>query len=303
MNKFVDVLKDDKGYYFKLESLGYGREKYYKVNGHIVEAGKTYTSENEPTIEVYQSVNKRIKAKSLVDGVPDLSIDEYEKKKYELESKRVPDDYDEYKIFKNLEDEYEYKKFIRDYKLITNTEEELIQTLENDIKEKVVSNNLFIKLHRHLGKGIMSQAATYDRWGFYKHYTRKVLNDLGFEEVDSADSTKNTYKIYEYNTGMVNLYIEGKQIFDIKIYSISDDMQTVETKHEEDEKWIEGKINAYMQNSRSLPSVQDIIARVSNIQKQVSTIDCKAKSYDDYQSAMRGINSFLSELEKGAFTK
>lgn len=299
----IDVIKSDKGYLFTLPSLGYSSSKYYKVNGEKVEQNKTYTTDSEPVIEIFTTASVRVKAKSLIDGHLDLEIDEYEKKKENMESKKVWDRYEEYKVFENLDDEYEYKKFLRDYQLITRTEEEYIQTLQLNIKEKIETDNKYITLHRHIGKGITSQAATYNRWAFYKDYTRQLLNEKGFEELDSSISKNNTYKIYQYNDGMVNLYVEGKQVFDIKVFSFSDELEIVEAKFQEDKEWIENKIVSYLRNSRNLPSVQDVISKLNGIHKQVQKIDCKVKSYDEYRIALNWIRDFITDLEKGDYSK
>lgn len=300
----IDVIKSDKGFIFTLPSLGYGSGgKFYKVNGEKVGGSGTYTTDTEPIIEIYNTSTVKVKAKSLVEGQPDLTIEEYDKKKEEMESKRVWDKYEEYRVFENLEDEFEYKKFVRDYEIITKIDEELVQTLQLNIEQKVESDNPYIKLHRHIGKGITSQAATYDRWGFYKYYTRKLLNDKGFEELDSSVSKKGTYKIYQYNDGMVNLYAEGKQIFDINVRNFSDELDIVEKKYQEDKQWIEEKVSAYLQNSRNLPSVQDIISKMNSILKQVRKIECKVKSVDDYNIAVRWIKDFINDLEKGNYSK
>ncbi|MFS0643773.1 hypothetical protein [Siminovitchia sp. 179-K 8D1 HS] len=301
----IDVLKSNKGYIFTLPSLGYNSNKYYKVNGEKVEAGRTYTTETEPAIEIYSTHSVKVKAKSLNNELPDLSIDEYEKEKERLESKKEWDSYGEYKIFKDLEDEYKYKKFLRDYEIITKKDEEYVQTLQLNIIKKLESDNSFITLHRHMGKEITSQAATYDRWGFYKHYIRKYLRDQGFEdESDSfSNSGKGTFKLYEYHQGMVNLFIEGKQLFDIKVHSFSDELDIVEKKYEEDKAWIEDKINNYIRNSYQLPSVQDVISKMKRILGFVQSIDSKVKTYDDYNAAIREIKSFIADLEAGKYSK
>lgn len=299
----IDVIKSDKGYLFTLPSLGYGSSNYYKVNGEKVESSKTFTTDVEPVIELYTNTSVKVKAKSLVDSKPDLTIEEYDTKKEEMELKRVWDQYEEYKIFENIDDEYEYKKFIRDYQIITRTDEEQIQTFQLNIKEKLESDNPYITLHRHIGKGITSQAATYNRWAFYKYYVRKLLNDKGFEELDSSVSKAGTYKIYQYNDGMVNLYAEGKQIFDIKVFNFSDELDVVEKKYQEDKQWIEDKISSFLKNSRNLPSVQDVISKLNSIQRQVQKIDCKVKSIDEYNIAVRWIRDFINDLESGNFSK
>jgi hypothetical protein len=299
----IDVIKSDKGYLFTLPSLGYVSSRYYKINGEKVDASKTYTTETEPVIEYYTIANVKVKAKSLLDSQPDLTIEEYEKKKEDMESKRIWDSYEEHKIFENLDDEYEYKKFVRDYQIITRTDEEFIQSFQLNIKEKLESDNPYIVLHRHIGKEIASQAATYNRWGFYKCYVRKLLNDKGFKETDSTSSIKGIYKIYQYNDGMVNLYVEGKQLFDIKVWSFSDELDIVEKKYQEDKQWIEDKINSYLKNSRNLPSVQDVISKLNSILKQVQKIDCKVKSIDEYNISVRWIKDFINELEKGNYSK
>lgn len=298
----IDVVKSEKGFIFTLPSLGYS-DKYYKVNGEKVEGSRTYTTEEVPVIDICDTHVVKVSAKSLVEGKPDLSIDEYDKLKEQLESKRVWDKYEEYKVFEKLEDEFEYKKFLRDYKITTKTDEEHIQTLQLNIVQKIESDNPFITLHRHIGKDITSQAATYNRWGFYKQCTRKLLNEKGFEELDSVVSRNSTYKIYEYNDGMVNLYAEGKSVFNINVRSFSDELEIVQKKYQEDKEWIEEKINAYFRNSRNLPSVQDIITKVNNILKQVQKIDYKVKSADDYNFAVRQIRTLVSDLEKGIYSK
>lgn len=298
----IDVVKSDKGYLFTLPSLGYGSNKHYKVNGVKAESSPM-TTDTEPIIEVYETVGVKVKAKSLIEEKPDLSIEEYDQVKHKMEAKRVPDKYDEYMVFENLEDEYEYKKFLRDYKIITKTDEELIQVVSLNIKNKVDSDNPYITLHRHIGKEITSQAATYNRWAFYKYYTRKLLNEQGFEEVDGSISKKNTYKIYQYSDGMVNLYAEGKQVFDINVRNFSDELEAVEKKYQEDKNWIEDKISSYIKNTRRLPSVQDVVSQVRSILSQVQKIDCKVKSIDDYNIAVRRIKEFISDLEKGNYSK
>ncbi|MDT0160402.1 hypothetical protein [Bacillus sp. AG4(2022)] len=299
----IDVVKNENGYMFTLPSLGYSSGTYYKINGEKVKGSASYTSEIEPLIEIFDTTTVKVKAKSLIEGQSDLTIAEYDEKKAKLESKKVWDQFNEYKIFDNLEDEFEYKKFVRDYKIITKMEEELVQTLELNIQEKVESDNPYIKLHRHIGKGITSQAATYDRWSFYKYYTRKLLKDKGFEELDSSISKKNTYKIYQYNEGMVNLYAEGKQIFDTNVRSFSDELEIVEKKYKEDKEWIEEKVSAFIKNSRNLPSVQDIISKMNGILKQVQKIDPKVKTIDEYNAAVRWIKDLINDLEKGNYSK
>ncbi len=303
----IDVLKSEKGFIFKLPSIGYtySSNKYYKVNGEKSEANKTYTTETEPVIEIYSTHSVKVKAKSLNADRPDLTIEEYEKEKERLESKRELDEYNETRIFKSLEEEFEYRKFLRDYEIINRTDEEYIQTLQLNIIKKLESDKPFISLYRHIGKDITSQAATYDRWEFYKQYIRKYLSDKGFEDESDGfgKSGKGTFKLYEYNQGMVNLFIEGKQLFDITVHSFSDELHIVEKKYQEDKKWIEDKIDTYIRTTMQNPSVQDVVNKMKRISEMVQKIDYKVKSYDDYNTAIREIKSFISDLEAGKYSK
>lgn len=298
----IDVLHNGKGYMFELPSLQHDYSSFYKVNGERVRSGKVITTDDDPVIELYQTVKKKVKAIPLVEGLSELTVEEYEEKLADLKNS------DNFSAvgggtFHDLDAEYEYKKFQRSYKLIENMMEVCIQTFDVRIQTKSDSDNPFIELHRHIGKGIMSQAATYNRWGFYKKYVRELLVDLGYEEMDSIASRKNTFKIYEYNKGMVNLYIEGKAVFDIKVYSFSDELAIVEAKYDEDKKWIEDKINAYVRNTRLLPSVQDIMVKVNGIKSRLSKIDYKVKSESDYRVLTTYINDLLMDLEKGNYSK
>jgi len=61
---------------------------------------------------------------------------------------------------------------------------------------------------------------------------------------------------------MVNLYLEGTQIFDRKFFDFKDNLNTVKEKMEEDKKWIEDKVNNYIRNTSQTLNVQDAIQKL-----------------------------------------
>jgi len=293
----ITAVKDNDLYIIELPNFSKFSREYYKVNG--VEADQKTVSTNEvPVIEKYKKVDVKVKAKSLVEGLPDLSIEEYNEKIKKLKDQQVWNDYEE-RVFENLDDEYAYRKFIQSYEIINRTDEELIQTYDVKVVPKLVSDSPYIVLHRHLGENITDQVATYKRWDFILNHLRKYLHQKGFGENDKVmGKTKGEFKIYQYNKGMVNLYLEGTQIFDRKFFDFKDNLNTVKEKMEEDKKWIEEKVDNYIRNTSQTLNVQDAIQKFNHVRKLVMGIDYKVKSRDDYSSALRVIGKYIDELEK-----
>jgi len=263
----------------------YSNELIY-VNGELVKGSTISINKPITSIEVYVKEKFPSFVEKFSEELPDIMLDEYYKKESILRKK----------MDNSLEDEFEYKKFYRDYKVIH--QERLIK--KQDVKFKVIEANdpklPFVTMGRHNGEPVTDVTASFNIQGFLINYIHNYMKNKGYaNESDkmSFKSGKGTYKIYHYNTGMVNLYIEGKQIFDVNHRNYTDSLENVKAKYESMEIWIKEKLDAYFENLREGINQNDINAMMNSIKSYASKLDVKVKSMDDYRLMMSKINSYI----------
>lgn len=277
------------GYLYSFKSSdvtsSYSNDLIY-VNGELVKGSNISINEPITSIEVYVKEKFPSFVEKFSEELPDISLDDYYKKESVLRKK----------MDNSLEDEFEYKKFYRDYKVVH--QERLIK--KQDVKFKVIEANdpelPFVTMGRHNGEPVTSVTASFNIQGFLINYIHNYMKNKGYTDESgkmSIKSGKGSYKIYHYNTGMVNLYIEGKQIFDVNHRTYTDTLENVKVKYEAMEYWIKEKLDTYFENLREGINQNDINAMMNSIKAYASKLDVKIKSMDDYTLMMSKINSYI----------
>lgn len=289
----------------------------YKVNGsyilkteygkqNLLVDGKRILSFDEGWIGRRPKEIKRIVKKTRVSRYGDLSIEEYEKKRKEFESKGIYDpDTDKY-VFPDLNDKYAYEQFLDTHPTVFEEYEdyEPVEIVEYDITGRL-DLEPYIVPYRYIGKEPVKDGKILYKYipNPYK-MARKIANELGFVESkydnlpegkfwyvpnhsrDTLEFMKINghyvdYKSLPMFTGVVagtwnECYAKYKHHYDSikKLFLI--ELKRIE----------EGK-------NVDLGKVLDFLY---DVKKSLSNIEPKSKSYSTYRSLSNKIDKFIDKL-------
>lgn len=123
-----------------------------------------------------------------------ITVNEYAKRKRELEDKRLENDYGELE-FEDLDDEYNYKKFVQYCKPIYKTIETISDNLQPAEEAEIIydTKNKYIKCRYFTEKEKEPFLYYYDREQALKDIVKNKFNELGFEFIGDCnyEQTKN----------------------------------------------------------------------------------------------------------------
>jgi len=155
----------------------------YLIDGELIECEGHY---REKDVAVKDPDNIRIVKHHHITlyyqrGEKTISIDDYEKLKKLMEDPSYYDE-DEGRIFDNIDDEYKYKKFIRDWKPI----QKVVETISDPIKlEKINikydSGNPFIENKFFSGYTKDMCLYAYNRNKAILHLIKETFDEIGFK--------------------------------------------------------------------------------------------------------------------------
>ena len=294
----IKVVKDSQGYTFKTPIY---INLILKCGELFLTKDTVYTTTEIPIIDIYKRENITTSICRTRNDIPEISIDEYFNTLKCLESKKN----DSY-VWNTLEDEYAYKAFSRDYKPMTIDQLIKVGTVQLNIEEYISSPSIYIIPFRHVGGNIISTKALYKRQECMISTIKKTMEKYGyFDENDKTimclDMKK--FKIFSYNKGMVSLYINGKNVIDLVVNDIADEMKTVIDKMNTDILDIKNKIKTYISSVMAVKfNLSDVISHMKTISNMTVKIDPKIKSRNDKRAVMFYIERKIKEYEEFAIS-
>lgn len=291
----VTVVNVDDTYSFNAKGL-INSSSYYSdkevlfINGEQAEIPyNNIISLKEPItkIQVFKIVTYDSHVQNLnKEEVADITVEEYHHKLKQLESK----------MSNSLEDEFEYRKFKRDYQIVQKKVLTLMQKLPFKAVDMTDPKIPYVTLNRHLGKPVTDCTATFDQQAFLLNYIRTYLKAKGWsDKEDKAKGNKNIYSLYHYNEGMVNLYLEGSQIFDVRKYKHSDTLANVIREKDSLEMWVKNKLDTYFENIREGISQNDVNDIMRRLLKHAEKIDSKMGTRHELMNLIREIKANIKE--------
>lgn len=236
-----------------------------------------------------------------------LTVSEFEDRKVELESKGSYDEFDGFE-FTDLDDEYNYKKFLRSWNRITKT----IQVESDPLKVAVVdtmldTGNPFITSMFASGDGT-NDVFVYDRKSAVLEIVRKKFTELGmtYEEGINYGVTERS-KVWGNSTHSVIRYVVafGTYIFGDKWNIKHNPRGTFEhlsEMYESDKRELENIIETGYQlkfgdvdvNKLDISGVYKNLKTLRNV---IGSIDSKVVTQDEHSRATKYINDIIREFE------
>lgn len=184
----------------------------YIINGQRYSLPKTW--DNKIELKELRELKKIEVTKVIIKYFDEIkqketTVEEYIQIKKELEDKRIVNDYGELE-FANLDDEYNYKKFIQNCKPIYKTIETISDNLEPAEEIEIIYNtgNKYIKCNYFTEKHKQPFLYYYDREQALKDIVENKFKELGFEFAGNCSyrETKNK-KIWGNSTHSVIRYV------------------------------------------------------------------------------------------------
>lgn len=284
------ILYLDRGEYL-INGKRYSFSDYYN-NKLEVEDLKELKKINITTITIgyYDELNQK-----------EIDVKEYEKIKDNLLSKSYKDDEGDI-YFNDLDDEYNYKKFVKTHKAIFKT----IETISENIKlaEEVVvykTGNKFIE------SAYFSECEDKEKM-IYKYYREKAyidivtnkFDELGFDFLGncSYNQTENK-KVWgnSEHSGIRYVTAFGTYIFNdgFKLYSpvVRGTLEDMLSTYKEDKKLIEGIITRKYNEKFSVlnkDKLNQIPELVNELEYRLNKINPKKDSYSDYRFCKDKLN-------------
>lgn len=239
-----------------------------------------------------------------------ITVEEYMNRKKDLEDKRKVNDYGELE-FDNLDDEYNYKKFIQSCKPIYKTIETLSDNLQPAEQVNIIydTKNKYIKCNYFTEKHKQPFLYYYDRERALKDIVENKFKELGFEFVGECNynQTKNK-KIWGNSTHSVIRYVVafGTYIFGDKYNNCSGITESLEKcieYFEEDKKDIENTIMRKYNEEYSKIEKDKLMTlpkMINNLEYRLNKINTYKTSWTDYRKA-KEIMSEIQELINQSF--
>lgn len=239
-----------------------------------------------------------------------ITVEEYTQIKKELEDKRIVNDYGELE-FANLDDEYNYKKFIQNCKPIYKTIETISDNLEPAEETEIIYDpkNKYIKCNYFTEKHKKPFLYYYDREQALKDIVENKFKELGFEFVGECNynQTKNK-KIWGNSTHSVIRYVVafGTYIFGDKYNNCSGITESLEKcieYYEEDIEDIENTIMRKYNEEYAKIEKDKLMALpklVNDLEYRLNKIHTYKTSSTDYWNAKKAIQE-IQELINESF--
>ena len=251
-------------------------------------------------IKYYDEINQKEK-----------TVTQYLKEKKDLLEKGHEEyDDDGYDIvFDNLDDEYNYKKFIQTNKAIYNT----IETFSKNLipPEEVVTyktNNPYIESCYFTEKDCEPTLYKYNRGQAYLDIVKNKFNQLGFEFVGDCDynQTKNQ-KIWGNSEHSCIRYVKAfgsylfNDSFNIHNPFVRGTLEDVLEKYEKDKKTIEGIIQRkYNENFATLnqDKLQQLPELINEMEYRLNKISPKKDSWTHYRICAQKLNEIQTLISE-----
>jgi len=284
----------------------------YLINGVRYSFSDYYNNKIE--IEDLKEL-KRINITTITTGYYDelnqkeITVKEYESAKEKLLRKSYKDEYGN-TCFDDLEDEYSYKKFIRNNKEICKTIEILSDNIE--LAEETVlykTDNKYIESCYFNEKDKEPLLYRYDREKAYLDIVENKFKQLGFEFAGDCNynETKDK-KIWGNSEHSCIRYVTafGTFVFNDafnKYSSIRGTLEDMLKRYEEDKKTIEGIImRKYNENFATLnkEKLNKLPELVNELQYRLNRINPKKDSFCDYRICRDKITK-IQELISDSF--
>lgn len=244
-----------------------------------------------------------------------LTIDEYNNKKQELllKSEYIEDQYDsenDYRKWNTIEDEFEYKKFIRDWIPVKNTIQEISEPIKVEVIEHNIKNdNPFIQNYFLNGKDKFN-VYQYNRISAVKNIIRNKFKKLGMKFIENINYQNTNKKMVWGNSthsGVRYLVAFGNYIFkddNVREYenNIIGNYETLKNRYNEDKKYLEN----YIQKRYDLHFKEKIKIDFEHVYKRLNTIHSSILELNVYKIneidksvVLNIINDLIKYIENG----
>jgi hypothetical protein len=275
---------------------------HIRVNGQEVKPGEQVTTEGAPLLELWQEVTVKVIAKSLVDGRPDLTIDAWEARDRELQPTTSEDaDGERSTRYRDLDAEYEHKKFKAAYQVITRKDHVKVRDVGIEAREREVSPSPFVTLTRHLGEDVTSRFAVYNRNGYIVWLIEDILGQNGYTSEDDKNQVAaagQRYKLYNFRDGEVSLYINSSQVYERKgIRSFRDTLEAIEVEMAQDRQEVQRKLGFFLAGRQTALNAYAMAKKLERVLALVQKIDSKVSTADDKRAVMNYLRQEIGKLE------
>lgn len=163
----------------------------------IKSTGNVFESSGEIKVKNFQDLIKlnpksRIKQiKHKETGAIISELDYLEKEKTLLQLRAYNED-DYCYSWKNLDDEFNYKKFVASYEKVYESVYEEEEVVVEEIKDVVIDTNYPFISSKFSTHGEISDVCIYNKYSAYLHFAKEKLKEIGAEEVPDMTFGKNT---------------------------------------------------------------------------------------------------------------
>lgn len=199
----IKVTKVAGSYYLKIPHSYSGT--YYEIDGtKFIEAQEVIFQ--EPPEYAWKYVTNKLKDHYEV-GDSSITIEEYEKA-----LKVITGDCQCDPVFSTLEEEYAYKKFLQDHKLVYR-DEVVREPIRLDFQEFGDSKNKYIQSHRFIGRDL--EKCLYQYTPNSVQMAREIATSLGFKEVEDKtwnENTKGMFFSIPSHSGIDYMKVNGQYV-------------------------------------------------------------------------------------------
>lgn len=285
----------------------------YIINGQRYSLPNSYNNKIEiKEIKELRKINITTITIAYFDEIKQeqLTVEKYTQIKKELEDKRIINDYGELE-FTNLDDEYNYKKFIQNCKPIHKTIETISDNLKPAEEIEIIydTRNKYIKCNYFTEKHKKPFLYYYDREQALKDIVENKFKELGFEFAGECHyrETKNK-KIWGNSTHSVirfvvafNTYIFGDKYNNCS--GITNSLEECIKYYEEDKEDIENTIMRKYNEEYAKIEKDKLIALpklVNDLEYRLNRIHTYKTSSTDYWKAKKAVQE-MQELINESF--
>lgn len=301
----IKVRKFEDGHYFQLPKGEYlVNDKPLKIENYNE---KLYSKESP----IIKEVSSEKEITGYTNGEMTISNVNYLDAKYELEAKGTHDE-DGHLDFEDLEDEFNYKKFLKIWTPKDKKDIVIGKPLLIDVRQEQKQVNPYIKnAFFHIGQEFDKSAGTYGyaRERALKYFCAQRFSKLGLEFKAGLDykATENEkYWSNSEHSGIEYVIAFGTYVFTQSRFKKSQspsvcfgESDFLLARYESDKKDIEDIINnLYAQKSRSLKrgSIDKLVKDINSAMETVLSIESKQKTRRNKTMAMSKLGEIKENL-------
>ncbi|MBS4893744.1 MAG: hypothetical protein KHZ90_08215 [Veillonella parvula] len=283
----------------------------YLIDNELVQV-ESYRNNNRVAVKDINNI-RIVKENVIITGYSDgnetIDCNEYDYRRNKLLENANWDEYDECYTFEDLDEEFNYRKFIRNFKQITKCIQEISDPIKVEVEKTTYdTGNKYIKSMFLNGESKRNNLFVYDRESSWIGIVNDCFKELGMEYIgDCGYNSTNNKKVWGNSNHSCIRYVTafGSYIFGDEFstpYKPKGTLEDMLNLYERDkakiEKIIKTKYNKHFGRIDAKDfDFNDILDKLISARNNLDSVQSVKKTENSLYHAKRKVNAIIEEIE------